>query len=121
VFGRQAWLYGRPAPRLYQGLEITARVWSDRGQPCERPRHTKRLERPVSGRRASPLMAAGGREKWVTKQQLAVHLQVTPRWIESQQRLGLPHIHMVGVNRYVLSEVEVWLRERYGEPRAEVA
>jgi hypothetical protein len=66
-------------------------------------------------------MTPDGREKWVTKQQLAAHLQVTPRWIESQQQRGLPHIHMLGVNRYVLSEVEAWLRECYGEPRAEVA
>jgi hypothetical protein len=60
-------------------------------------------------------------EKWLTKQQLAAHLQVTSRWIESQQPLGLPHLRMGGVNRYVVSEVEAWLRERYGQPRAEAA
>lgn len=66
-------------------------------------------------------MAAGKREEWLTKQQLAAHLQVTPRWIESQQQLGLPHLHMLGINRYFVAEVEAWLRERYGEPRTEVA
>src|SRR5690348_17217839 len=53
-------------------------------------------------------------EKWVTKQQLAVHFQVTTRWIESQQSLGLPYMRMGGINRYVLSEVEAWMREHYG-------
>jgi hypothetical protein len=61
------------------------------------------------------------REQPVTKQELAAHLKVTPRWIESQQPLGLPHLHMLGMNRYFISEVEAWLRERYGEPRAEAA
>jgi hypothetical protein len=61
------------------------------------------------------------REKWLTKQQLAAHLQVTARWIELQQSLGLPHMRMGGMNRYILSEVEAWLREQYGEPRAEAA
>jgi hypothetical protein len=66
-------------------------------------------------------MAEGGREEWLTKQQLAAHLQVTPRWIESQQQLGLPHLHMLGINRYRVAEVEAWLRERYGKPPEEVA
>jgi len=58
-------------------------------------------------------------EPWVTKQQIASHLHVTTRWIESQQRLGLPHMHMLGINRYCITEVEDWLRERYGTPRTE--
>ncbi len=53
------------------------------------------------------------REPWVTKQQLADHLQVTRRWIELQQRHGLPHLRMGSMNRYIVSEVEAWLRERY--------
>jgi hypothetical protein len=61
------------------------------------------------------------REPWVTKQQLAIHLSVTPRWIVQQQALGLPHMHMRGINRYIVSEVEAWLREHYGEPRREAA
>jgi hypothetical protein len=65
--------------------------------------------------------AVEAREKWVTKQQVAVHFSVTPRWIESQQALGLPYMRMRGMNRYILSEVEAWMREQYGEPRAEAA
>jgi hypothetical protein len=53
------------------------------------------------------------REQWVTKQQLADHLGVTTRWIECQQRLGLPHLRMGSMNRYRVSEVEAWLRGRY--------
>jgi hypothetical protein len=53
-------------------------------------------------------------ERWITKRQLAAHLQVTPRWIEQQQRLGLPHLRMPGINRYRISVVEAWLHERYG-------
>ena len=55
-------------------------------------------------------------EPWVTKRQIAEHFHVTTRWIESQQRLGLPHMHMLGINRYHVTEVEAWLRERYGTP-----
>jgi hypothetical protein len=42
------------------------------------------------------------------------HLAVTRRWIESQQQVGLPHLHTGGMNRYRISEVETWLQERYG-------
>jgi len=56
-------------------------------------------------------------EPWITKQRLAAHLSVTPRWIELQQRRGLPHIHTPGMNRYRISEVEAWLREQYGWPQ----
>lgn len=58
-------------------------------------------------------VAIKAREPWVTKQQLADHLQVTRRWIDLQQRLGLPYIRMGGMNRYIISEVEAWLREHY--------
>jgi hypothetical protein len=77
--------------------------------------------RPVNGAAVLVMAAVEGREKWVTKQQLAVHLSVTPRWIVAQQALGLPHMHMGGINRYRVSEVEEWLREHYGEPRQEAA
>lgn len=50
-------------------------------------------------------------EPWATKQQIADHLSVTCRWIESQQQLGLPY---GGMNRYRISEVEIWLQEPYG-------
>ena len=52
-------------------------------------------------------------ETWVTKQQLADHLLVTRRWIELQQHHGLPYLRMGGLNRYRITEVETWLRERY--------
>ncbi len=55
-------------------------------------------------------------EPWITKPRLAEHLSVTPRWIELQQRRGLPHIHTPSMNRYRISEVEAWLREQYGQP-----
>jgi hypothetical protein len=55
----------------------------------------------------------GSGERWVTKQQLAEHLGVTSRWIEYQQRLGLPYLRMGGMNRYRVSEVEAWLRDRH--------
>jgi hypothetical protein len=58
------------------------------------------------------------REHWVTKQQLADHLQVTRRWIELQQHHGLPYMRMGGMNRYIVSEVEAWLRERYSTTAA---
>jgi len=56
-------------------------------------------------------------EPWITKQCLAEHLSVTTRWIELQQRRGLPHIHTPGMNRYRISEVEDWLREQYSGPQ----
>jgi hypothetical protein len=51
-------------------------------------------------------------EPWVTKRQLAAHLRVTPRWVELQQRDGLPHLRMGRMNRYRISAGEAWLRER---------
>lgn len=52
-------------------------------------------------------------EPWLTKPQLAEHLAVSNRWIEMQQRVGLPYLRMGGLNRYRVSEVEAWLREHY--------
>jgi hypothetical protein len=60
-------------------------------------------------------------EPWVTKRRLAKHLDVTPRWIEMQQRLGLPRLSTGGMNRYRISEVEAWLRERYGSDTRKAA
>jgi hypothetical protein len=57
--------------------------------------------------------AEGSSERWITKQQLAGHLGATVRWIEYQQRLGLPYLRMGGMNRYRVSEVEAWLRDRH--------
>jgi hypothetical protein len=52
-------------------------------------------------------------ERWVTKRELAEHLRVTPRFIELQQRLGLPVLRVGALNRYRVSEVEAWLRDAY--------
>jgi hypothetical protein len=57
-------------------------------------------------------------EGWVTKRQLARHLEMTTRWIEMQQRLGLPVLRLGAANRYQVSEVENWLRERYHSENA---
>jgi phage terminase Nu1 subunit (DNA packaging protein) len=53
-------------------------------------------------------------EPWVTKRQLAEHLKVTVRWIETQHHLGLPYVRRGGVVRYRISEVEAWLRRMSG-------
>ena len=55
-------------------------------------------------------------ERWITKRELAEHLRVTPRFIELQQRLGLPVLRMGALNRYRVSEVEAWLRGYYNSP-----
>jgi hypothetical protein len=52
-------------------------------------------------------------EPWLTKPQLAEHLALSDRWIEMQQRVGLPYLRMGGLNRYRVSELEAWLREHY--------
>jgi hypothetical protein len=57
-------------------------------------------------------------ERWITKQELATHLSVTPRWIELQQPRGLPHWRTGGMNRYRISDVETWLLKHYGSPPA---
>lgn len=53
-------------------------------------------------------------ERWVTKQLLAERLLVTTRWIESQQQVGLPYLRLGSINRYSITDVEAWLRDRYG-------
>jgi hypothetical protein len=52
-------------------------------------------------------------DEWITKRELAAHLKMTTRWIEYQQLLGLPVLRLGAANRYKVSEVEAWLRERY--------
>ena len=55
-------------------------------------------------------------ERLITKRELAQHLRVTPRFIELQQRLGLPVLRVGALNRYRVSEVEAWLRDVYNSP-----
>jgi hypothetical protein len=71
----------------------------------------------MTGRMAG--LVAPTNEPWVTKQQLADHLLVTRRWVELQQHAGLPYLRMCGLNRYRISEVEAWLRDRYNEPESD--
>jgi hypothetical protein len=65
---------------------------------------------------ASSSVAYQPPEHWVTKREPADHLSVTRRWIELQQPRGLPYLHMGSMNRYRISEVEVWLRQHHGSP-----
>jgi len=60
-------------------------------------------------------------ERWITKQELAEHLNVSRRWIELQQPLGLPHIRTTGMTRYRVSEVDAWLQKQYGSPSAQAS
>jgi hypothetical protein len=63
----------------------------------------------VSPRTPGGPRAGQGEKPWVTKRQLADHLQVTPRWIELQYSHGLPHLRRGGIVRYRISDVEAWL------------
>ena len=48
-----------------------------------------------------------------TKREVARFLQVTPRTIETYQRLGLPHYRLgPRRNRYDLAAVQKWLEAR---------
>jgi hypothetical protein len=114
---------------LRRALETLRVVWSDQPRyakeaTTQRPQASRTRARDVRRpwhRRMKPPSLHKGKEPspepWITKQRLAEHLSVTPRWIELQQRLGLPHIHTPGLNRYRISEVETWLREQYGWPQ----
>ena len=46
-------------------------------------------------------------EPYLTKRQVAAHLQVS---VSTVERLRLPHLRVGGQNRYRLSEVEAFLR-----------
>lgn len=82
------------------------------------------LRTPPSGverQPKAPMAAAPGAsvpERWVTKRELAAHLHVALRWIESQHHHGLPHARRGGVVRYRISEVERWLCGEHLKGRA---
>jgi hypothetical protein len=61
------------------------------------------------------------RKDWITKRELAAHLKMTTRWIEIQQRLGMPFLPCGTANRYRIHEVEAWIREYYGSRRPQTA
>lgn len=54
---------------------------------------------------------------WVTKRELARHLKMTTRWIETQQSLGMPFLPCGMANRYKIAEVEAWIRGYYRDRR----
>lgn len=56
--------------------------------------------------------AAGGVEPWMTKQQLAEHLQFSTRWIEQRVREGMPSEMWAGQRRFRATAAEDWLRRR---------
>jgi phage terminase Nu1 subunit (DNA packaging protein) len=62
--------------------------------------------------RAAPDTTGCG-EPWVNKRQIAAHLGVSIRFIETQHNLGLPVLRMGTINRYHVSEVEAWMRDYY--------
>jgi len=79
--------------------------------PQRLPRRFARLGLGVRSREPVDTQSFG--ERWLTKRELAAYLRVSPRWIELQQQLGLPVFRLGVANRYRVSEVEAWLRQRY--------
>lgn len=56
----------------------------------------------------------GRPEPWVTKAHLAAYLGRSNRWVELKVCDGVPS-HMIGGRRaFRISEVDQWLRERFG-------
>lgn len=54
-----------------------------------------------------------GVEPWLTKRQLAAHLNYSTRWVEQQVKVGMPHERWGGRLRFQVSAVEAWLKERF--------
>jgi hypothetical protein len=54
-----------------------------------------------------------GVEPWLSKRQLAAHLNYSTRWVELRVKEGMPHERWGGHLRFRVSEVEPWLKERY--------
>jgi hypothetical protein len=53
-----------------------------------------------------PSSTYGLPEPWLTKRQLARHYGYSTRWVELQQRAGLPSHMIGGQRRYRLSETD---------------
>jgi hypothetical protein len=49
---------------------------------------------------------------WLTEQQLAEHLQISPRHLINLRKAGLPFIQLGSSVRYDLSEVEQFVRSK---------
>jgi hypothetical protein len=59
-----------------------------------------------------PLRAPSASEPWLTKNQLATRLHVSPRWIDYRRCEGMPCRKWAGIVRFRISEVEAWLERR---------
>ncbi len=59
-----------------------------------------------------------GRERFLSKPQIAEHYGFTPRWVELQMRKGLPSRLIGGRRRFLLSEVDEWLLPTYEAAQA---
>ncbi len=55
-----------------------------------------------------------GDEPWLSKKQLAAHVGFTTRWVELRVAEGMPCQRWGNRLRFRVSEVEPWLKERYG-------
>ena len=70
--------------------------------------------------RMNPIVPSGpfdaaGLPRLATKREVAEFLQVTPRTVETYQRLGLPHYRLgPRRNRYDLAAVKKWLESPRG-------
>jgi hypothetical protein len=70
--------------------------------------------RPLSGGTVVGFPLTQLREPWVSKAQVAAHFGRSKRWVELMARQGLPSRMIGGRRAYRLSEVDVWLTERFG-------
>lgn len=61
-----------------------------------------------------PAAPSSTHEPWVTKTQLAAHLNRSTKWIERHHHKGLPSEQSTpgGHRRYQIPQVEAWLRSR---------
>jgi phage terminase Nu1 subunit (DNA packaging protein) len=65
------------------------------------------------GARVIPFVPRPGREGFVTKDELARHLQVSCKTIERHVAAGMPCLHAGKRSpRFRVSDVEEWLREQ---------
>ncbi len=56
---------------------------------------------------------SGAGERRLTTAELAEHLAMSERWIRYRLEEGMPHKRYGRTLRFVASEVDAWLRERY--------
>jgi hypothetical protein len=58
-----------------------------------------------------------GVEPWLSKRQLAGHLNYSVRWVELRVREGMPCERWGNRLRFKVSDVEPWLKARYADDR----